>query len=254
VAPASRIGFSSDATPLPCSGVFFLQSHIYLCQSQRHWVILDVRRDKYLCVDRFQLESLGPWIEGWEGRPARRADGAGKPAPSALALASSLLSVGILSEHPDGAKQARATMYAHPTSALDSSITASSRMFRCTHALPFWLGCAAASKQLRTERFESIVARVQARKRAASHPMRLEAALPLLAVFDRLRLFYPRPYLCLFDSLALIHFLARFDLYPDWVFAVRADPFEAHCWVQADAVVLNDTVERVASLHPIMVI
>lgn len=84
--------------------------------------------------------------------------------------------------------------------------------------------------------------------------MRLEAALPLLAVFDRLRLFYPRPYLCLFDSLALIHFLARFDLYPDWVFAVRADPFEAHCWVQADAVVLNDTVERVASLHPIMVI
>lgn len=251
---ASRIGFSSRATPLPCSGVFFLQSHIYLCQAQRHWVILDVHRDKYLCVDRFQLESLGPWIEGWDGGPARRADCAEKPPPSALALANSLLSAGILSEHSDGAKQARATAYAHPTSALDSSTTASSRMFQCTHAVPFWLGCAAASKQLRTERFESIVARVQARKRAAARPIDLDAAIPLLAVFDRLRLFYPRPYLCLFDSLALIHFLARFNLYPDWVFAVRADPFEAHCWVQADGVVLNDTVERVASLHPIMVI
>jgi hypothetical protein len=71
-------------------------------------------------------------------------------------------------------------------------------------------------------------------------------------VFDSLRLFYPRPYLCLFDSLALIHFLARFGLYPDWVFGVQADPFEAHCWVQAGSVVLNDTVERVSAFTPIM--
>jgi hypothetical protein len=75
-----------------------------------------------------------------------------------------------------------------------------------------------------------------------------------MLVFERLRLFYPRSYLCLFDSLALIHFLARFDVYPDWVFGVNADPFEAHCWVQAGNVVLNDTVARVSGFTPIMVV
>lgn len=237
--------------------LFFLQSHIFLCRAKRHWVILDVHRDKYLCVDRVQLESLGPWIDGWREAPPRRSELAQTPPPSALALAKNLLSVGILSEQPHGAKQAHATTYAHPTSALDPSTAASSRILQCANALSFFLSCAAASKQLRTERFESIVARVQARKRAkrdAARPINLEAALPLLTVFARLRLFYPRPYLCLFDSLALVHFLARFDLYPDWVFAVRADPFEAHCWVQAGDIVLNDTTERVSSLTPIMVI
>ena len=83
-------------------------------------------------------------------------------------------------------------------------------------------------------------------------PSDFERARSLVSVFDRLRWFYPRSYLCLFDSLALIHFLARFRVFPDWVFGVIADPFEAHCWVQAGGVVLNDTVERVSRLTPIM--
>jgi Transglutaminase-like superfamily len=36
------------------------------------------------------------------------------------------------------------------------------------------------------------------------------------------------------------------------VFGVNADPFEAHCWVQAGSVVLNDTLGRVSSFTPIM--
>jgi hypothetical protein len=237
--------------------VFFLQSHVFLCRAKRHWVILDVRRDKYLCVDRVQLESLGPWIDGWQDAPVPGSELAQRPPPSGLALANSLLSVGILGEQSHGSKPARATTYAHPASALDLEMATSASWFRYLHTLSFFRECARASQELRTERFESIVARVRARKRArpdAARPMDLDAARPLLAVFARLRLLFPRPYLCLFDSLALIHFLARFDLYPDWVFGVRADPFEAHCWVQAEGVALNDTVERVSSLSPIMVI
>jgi hypothetical protein len=43
-------------------------------------------------------------------------------------------------------------------------------------------------------------------------------------------------------------------VYPDWVFGVNADPFEAHCWVQAGNVVLNDTVAWVSGFTPIMVV
>jgi len=232
--------------------LFFLKAHIFLCRAKRHWVILDVNRDKYLCVDRAQLESLGPWIDGWQDEPTRRLD---SPSASAGALANNLLTLGILSRQSGGTKAALATTYASPTHAVDLDMAVRPGISRYTHAASFFLGCASASRLLRKQRFESIVAAVQARKgarRDAARPFDLGRAQPLLAIFTRLRLLYPRPYLCLFDSLALVHFLARFDLYPDWVFGVRADPFEAHCWVQAGSIVLNDRVERISALTPIM--
>ena len=234
---------------------FFLQPHVFLCRAKRHWVILDVDRDKYLCVDRRQFESLGPWVHGWVETIPHGGDKAAEPPAEATALANNLLSLDILSKRADGAKDARATVYSHPTSAVDLDILAGVHRLACTHALSFFLSSARASRQLRDQRFESIVDSVQVRRRGDRDSARafdLERARSLVSVFDSLRLFYSRPYLCLFDSLALIHFLARFGLYPDWVFGVQADPFEAHCWVQAGSVVLNDTVERVSAFTPIM--
>jgi hypothetical protein len=59
---------------------------------------------------------------------------------------------------------------------------------------------------------------------------------------------------CLHDSLAVLEFLARHQLFPSWVFGVRARPFAAHCWVQHDGFVCNDTVEHVSGYVPIMVV
>ena len=59
---------------------------------------------------------------------------------------------------------------------------------------------------------------------------------------------------CLHDSLALLEFLARHGIFPDWVFGVRARPFVAHCWVQYEDMVFNDTVEHVTGYIPIMVV
>jgi len=234
---------------------FYLQSHVFLCRARRHWVILDVNRDKYLSVDRGQFESLGPWLHGWEGGAGCVADDPGAAADGALALANSLLSVAILSERADGAKPARATALATPMAAADVDLPANARKPALAHVMAFFLSAAKADRQLRGQLFRSIVADVQARKRRKEAPgprFDWDRARALVEVFDRLRLFYPRPYLCLFDSLALLHFLARYGLYPDWVFGVTADPFEAHCWVQAGRVVLNDTLERVSAFTPIM--
>jgi len=228
----------------------FLQSHVFLCRARRHWVVLDVQRDKYLCVDRRQFESLGPWIRGWDG-VVEVAD----PPREATELANELLSLGVLSEHPDGGKDACATVYAVPTDAFDSDNYEVARSSLWRYAWPFFVSCAKASRQLRKQRFESIIASVRARKaREGNRPggFDIERARFLVAVFDRLRWFYPRRYICLFDGLALLCFLARFRLYPDWVFGVRAEPFEAHCSVQAARVVLNDTVGRISGFTTIM--
>jgi Transglutaminase-like superfamily len=242
---------SDSADPL-VPGPFFLQTHVFLCQGKRHWVILDVNRDKYLCVERRQFESLGPSIKGWEGTAVV---GAGVVPEDAVALANDLLSLGILSERAIHAKDALPTAYPLPTDAVDPDLLARSHSSSFPHLGLFFRSSARAARELRGERFQGIVESVRSRKSRnvdRDRGLYLERALALVSIFDRLRLFYPRSYLCLFDSLALIHFLAHFHVYPDWVFGVAADPFEAHCWVQAGNVVLNDTLERVSGFTPIM--
>lgn len=58
---------------------------------------------------------------------------------------------------------------------------------------------------------------------------------------------------CLTDSLALIHWLGR----PQGallVFAVKLEPFGAHCWVQLGDLLLNDRLETITQFRPVRVI
>jgi hypothetical protein len=236
-------------------GPIFLQSHVFICRGKRHWVILDVNRDKYLCVDRNQFEALGPSLRGWEALARPGDSGAAPVDEDVVALTSDLLALDILSDRATDAKDARPTDFPLPTEAIDPDSPVHRRRSPGAFAASFFWSCARASRELRRQRFQLIVAAVRARKsRNAPRAGRpdVERTRSLVSVFERLRLFYPRSYLCLFDSLALIHFLARFHVYPDWVFGVNADPFEAHCWVQTGTVVLNDTVARVSAFTPIM--
>lgn len=59
---------------------------------------------------------------------------------------------------------------------------------------------------------------------------------------------------CLARSLALADQLAQRGCGTHVVFGVKLAPFVAHCWVQADDLVLNETVEEVARYTPILVV
>ena len=52
----------------------------------------------------------------------------------------------------------------------------------------------------------------------------------------------------------MVHFLAAEGIQPDWVFGVKTEPFDAHCWVQHGDVVLNDAPDRVRQYSPILVV
>jgi len=87
-------------------------------------------------------------------------------------------------------------------------------------------------------------------------PRRYEAPRPDEAValarrFTEAQLHLPRLSRCLPRSLALLDFLAGRDCPAQLVFGVRTHPFEAHCWVQAGNIVLNDTVSRLRWYAPI---
>lgn len=103
--------------------------------------------------------------------------------------------------------------------------------------------CRWADRSLKRRRFSDVIAW------ALAAPARAGASEPSVADIDRFRsrrLFYPRDYNCLFDSLALVRFLRLRGLAGDWVFGVRGMPFAAHCWVAIGNTPLNDDPDFVA--------
>lgn len=119
--------------------------------------------------------------------------------------------------------------------------------------LRFSRACRWASGALKRKAIADTVAGVRAR-----HPIRSLAVDDgqklgqAVEAFARLRPWYPKEYLCLFDSLALLEFLAAHSLFPQWVFGVQAQPFGAHCWVQSGGRALNETAEFASRFTPIM--
>lgn len=72
--------------------------------------------------------------------------------------------------------------------------------------------------------------------------------------FARIAPWLPREGLCLMRSLQQRLYLAGRGLSAAWVFGVRTWPFEAHCWLQAGDVVLDDTPEHAGAYTPILVV
>ena len=69
--------------------------------------------------------------------------------------------------------------------------------------------------------------------------------------FAAARIWIPVAYVCLFDSLALMHFLLARDVRAELVFGVRSRPFAAHCWVEVDGIILDDGGEACHSFAEI---
>lgn len=235
---------------------YFLQPQVFLSPATRYVVILDVRRDRYFCVLRSHFEHLAPWLNGWSVDnvptcPHLRS----APGDTEAKIASQFIARGILTLDPVHSKPVS------PISIPPPRIRASSGPHPRLHLLAmniarFYRASRRADVALKRKRFETIINAVAARGRrnGCIDADMTERAAFLAAIFDILRPLYPRPYLCIFDSLALLEFLAFHGIYPRWVFGVNADPFHAHCWVQCGETVLNDRLERVLPLAPIMAV
>lgn len=92
------------------------------------------------------------------------------------------------------------------------------------------------------------------------HAMRPPISKPIagglvgaLDALRRTRTFLPTPRRCLPASLTTSAFLARRGVATHIVFGVRAYPFEAHCWVEHEGIVVDDDLAKVSAFQPIMV-
>ncbi len=233
---------------------YYLSNNCFVCRAQKYWIVLNVKRDRYLCITHADLTCIGRRLHGWNYECAV----AGPPpefSPDENALLKALKSGGIITSNPVDGKPFVETDCAPRERSLEwtaAHVLRNPPTWRLAH---FFLACARADWHLRLNKISRTLAAIARRRTkvgtsAASHD--IARAQGLIAEFKHLRPLYPRPYLCLFDSLALLEFLASWRIYPYVVFGVIADPFQAHCWLQEGSMVLNDELERVARYIPVL--
>jgi hypothetical protein len=236
--------------------MYHLSGHAFVCMTGRYYVFLDLVRDAYLSIPREDLDELAPWIDEWPLDPRRKLPVKTRSSEAATALAAELMAAGVLCAGPF---EPRAAARIAPPAVSDlASIPQSLHPVRgpCHAFANIGASLLSANLSLRFIPIYLIVNAIGRRKRTL--PMidrtQRDRATHFTRVFLNYRPMFPWNYRCIFDSLALIRFLSRFNVHPDWVFGVRDDPFNAHCWVQAGTQVLNDDLEHVRNYTPIMTV
>lgn len=235
------------------NAVYFLSKDCYVCNTQDYWIILSARRDKYSCVTHKSLLPIGNRLFGW--RDQSTAGHFSQSGAEPDTLIDSLISKGIITANPSDGKPfaesdspacLRAVISPEPDAASKHSFFCVARLF---------LACAKIDWHLRNKNLFRTLTGIESRRiraRSSAPTSDVIDASTLIAAFKDLRPLYPRPYLCLFDSLALLEFLASYRCFPQIVFGVIADPFQAHCWLQEGDAVLNDDFERISKYKPIV--
>src|SRR5581483_7635697 len=234
-------------------GQYSLARHVFVCVNVEHVVLLDLKADRYWALEAAKTAPLANLVPGW---PVQPQSGAANDPGDAQEVAEALCDQGILLG-PDALGKDATPVTATPAARELLSQDEYQRVPIGPVAVMRFIAASVTAKvSLRLTPFERVIRKFTARRRAglaAEVPLDLEAARRLVQTFARLRVFFfTSKNECLFDSLALLGFLARYGIYADWVFGVQARPFAAHCWVQKDEVVFNDTVEHVSGYAPIM--
>src|ERR1700761_7314448 len=235
-------------------GEFQLAEHAYACTHGNAVVFLDLRADKYLAIDAREAASLAACVEGWPVGHSE-VDSPGQPcAPIAGGLVQSLLQKGLLS--PASTSQGKRSF---PRQAQGELIGEG-----LDEEVELWRGCryqflktvAQIALLLRVRRFQSLIDSIRLQK-AQTAPV--PGSLDTQEATRRIRAYrYLRPYVfaskdaCLFNSLALFHFLQHYGIQTDIVFGVKTNPFYAHCWLQQQATVIADSLDNVQRYTPIM--
>ena len=232
----------------------FLSKDCFVCKMGCYWIILSASSDRYLCVADAELATIGNRLVGWKDQSLEWTH-ASPPDAEVNVLLESLIGNGIITSNPAIGKPFTESQYPVPENRIDVPEPSASTNVSFLGIIRFFLACGTVDWQLRSNALSRTLARIERRRRRAESSgtrWNREYASKLVAAFKVLRPLYPRPYLCLFESLALLEFLASYNFFPQVVFGVVADPFQAHCWLQEGSTILNDDLERVGRYRPIL--
>ena len=233
-----------------------LAPHVRACEVDGQVVLLDLIRNRYHGVSGAMSTAIACRVDRWP-----KVSSSTPPAPEQAApneLISQLVAQGLLFEGVGNT--AKENAIDAPTASLDFGDITAPESIGVRRFAHFITGAAQATWWLRHRSLQAITLAVTQRREARAAPgltgiADLVAMKRATVAYERLRpfLFTARDQ-CLFDSLALLSFLAAEQLFPRWVIGVKTGPFGAHSWIQAGTTVLNDQHEYVRRFRPILVI
>jgi hypothetical protein len=233
----------------------WLSNDSFACVVNGHAVFLDLKRDRYLTVPPDGLAELERTVVGWlstHGGPVPRSP----TAKSDVVL--TLIKEGLLTEDISNGKEAAAVQISTPASTFWPNLPVDRRNIAWCHSRNFLLSWFRARWMLRFTPLRDVVRRIQLRKADAlsrGRRLDLEQAHELSTTYFALQAtFLSAKDICLLSSVAMIEFLAIYEIYAMIVIGVRLDPFSAHAWVQSDSVSFSDPLSCILSHTPIMAI
>jgi hypothetical protein len=206
-------------------------------------VFLDVGKDRYFHLPCSLEQALTAHLDGAGCSDIDRSD---------------LIKRSILVEQTDIATGSRPNIEPATRSAMEA--TSQPRNPRVSELIEVFVTVLVTRMALKVSTLKSILDGLTADRHALTARSEPLAEFPeqrvsnAAAAFRRARLYVPIEMRCLLDSIAMARFLLRRRVPTHVVFGVAIDPFSAHCWVQIDDLVLNDTVGNVASHTPIRVV
>lgn len=219
-----------------------VKPEIAYCVAGRTVILLDIEEGRYF---RLPEAAAGAFIR----LLARH----GELAPEDEASLASLLNGGLLTP-VDGPKSMALAADLEPARSEVKLFTAA-RVPILYLILTAWCQMAAAI-WLRYRDFQSVLKRLKAPARM--RPLRNRdwerRTHQLVTAFERADSLLGRTDRCLVRSVAMASACRRLGISAQFVIGVRSEPFVAHCWVQRDDTVLNDTVEHVRTFTPILVL
>ena len=222
---------------------YIVRDDLSYCQVDEHFVFLDIDNDRYFSLPYSMERALASYLE--ENRTPELDIGG-------------LIERGILVDQRSAPTGNRASTKHAARSAMEADIPAQKlRPFVLLEVLAIVLR---TRLELKLFTLKHVLDGLGTRRRLPVTQITplatiLEHKLSnAAAIFRHARLYVPVDMQCLLDSIAMAKFLRRRRLHAHVVFGVALDPFSAHCWVQLDDYVLNDTVGNVNSHTPIRVV
>lgn len=252
---APLVGNEATLFTVVTSTTYHLAEDTFACLADNRLVFADLRNDKYRCLNSANTRAALGLFPGFRERDAKgTSETPDAPREDIRFLTRALVTKGLLVRETRGGKPVAPVFLPSPTRDCPLGPSAAVPASQFGHWAALLEASLKASAKLRLQSLRRTVYGVQTRRQRGFDPSTQDAAamLTLVAIFHRLRPFYPRAYICRFDSLALIEFLAHYRQFPRWVFGVKAEPFGAHCWVQENDCVLNDSVDYISQFTPIM--
>jgi hypothetical protein len=222
---------------------YLLRDGVYVAEVGRKAIFLDLNADRYQAIDRALFRSLP--LVGWnEDQTASF----GTSRDDAL---NRLVEKGLLTNDAQAGRPVRQVARPTATRHLIADRNATGRIERTLTFVRMLRTAVASDRSLKRKSLQSCIEKLQTAKAACG----LNPTLPpWLPYYLHARFYYPADLICLRDSFLTMNMLVRAGIAADWVFAVQADPFKAHCWVQVGDTVINDNVETVARFTPILVV